>query len=247
MHYARPPITEAVLELRLKQDLGRDTVEAISRRRKSEYPVVEPQEVVSIVVDGASRTASAKGQTWLGQKLSSGDRANALLMQEKSFACIRLAPYVGWETFRDRAAADWAEFRRVAGPAEVSRIGIRYINRLDVPLPSAPTPPAIDVRHYLNLWPNSPNLGPNIQPMTGYTIQVSRALGVDGCHINLASTSVPSPLVAHASFLLDLDVYRETDLPRRDDALWAIIEKMRHHKNAIFEACITDRARKLFE
>jgi uncharacterized protein (TIGR04255 family) len=47
--------------------------------------------------------------------------------------------------------------------------------------------------------------------------------------------------------LLDVDVSRETDLPQNDDGLWDFVNKVRAHKNFVFEACITNRARELFD
>jgi uncharacterized protein (TIGR04255 family) len=102
----------------------------------------------------------------------------------------------------------------------------------------------IDIDDYLNLSPRLPET-PG-EPMTAYAMQIVRPLGMDECHLILNSSSVPSPLVGYSSFALDLDIFRETKLPMRDDELWALIDKIREHKNRVFESCITDRARTLF-
>lgn len=49
------------------------------------------------------------------------------------------------------------------------------------------------------------------------------------------------------SFLLDLDIGLTKDVPQKDDKIWEEIDLMRVHKNRIFEECVTDNARKLFE
>ena len=49
------------------------------------------------------------------------------------------------------------------------------------------------------------------------------------------------------SLLLDIDVSRMDELPQNDEGLWAFVDRIREYKNMIFEACITDRARELFD
>ena len=123
---------------------------------------------------------------------------------------------------------------------ELSRIGVRYINRIDVPSDAADR---VRLEDYLTIYPQMPN-GP---PMLGYIMQVLRDVGEDNCRLIINSGSVVSPLIGFVSFLLDLDVFRENDLPRRDEELWKFIDRMREHKNQIFESCITQQARTIFD
>jgi uncharacterized protein (TIGR04255 family) len=62
--------------------------------------------------------------------------------------------------------------------------------------------------------------------------------------INVAM--VPPPVPTVVSVVLDLDLFRTTNLPQTEDELWAFFEKLRHRKNQVFEACITDDMRKRF-
>jgi uncharacterized protein (TIGR04255 family) len=48
------------------------------------------------------------------------------------------------------------------------------------------------------------------------------------------------------SLLLDVDVFRTEDFPFNDGELWSVIDQARGIKNAIFESCINDEARRLF-
>jgi uncharacterized protein (TIGR04255 family) len=45
---------------------------------------------------------------------------------------------------------------------------------------------------------------------------------------------------------LDIDVSRAGDPPQKDDEIWALIDRIRVHKNHIFEESVTDKARELF-
>jgi len=241
MAYKRAPITEAVIELRFARPLEQAVIERVTRRLRADYPLADPENQVKLEFDAVTRKAKIE-TTWTGVRLSSADRADVSFFRTFAFGSSRLAPYAGWEAFQPRVASDWRVLRDTVGPIELSRIGVRYVNRIDVPLDNSPLIRGPD---YLNVWPMSPDqLG---APMTAYTMQTVRPLVVDDCILTLNSGIVPSPLIGFASFTLDLDVSRETNLPRRDDELWALVERIRHHKNSIFERCITDRARALFQ
>jgi uncharacterized protein (TIGR04255 family) len=240
MPYRRAPITEAVIELRFAQTIDSETVQKAVRRVRSEYTFEEPETGISAQLDMAAQKAEFQ-HAWSGVKLSSLERTDLSMFRTNGFACSRLAPYLGWEAFQPRATRDWDALRATTGPLALARIGVRYINRIDVPVA---TDVGIRVEDYLNVGPRSPEVD---EPITGFTVQIVRPLGVDDCGVILNSATVESPLIGFASFLLDLDVYREKDLPRRDDELWALIERMRHHKNRVFESCITDQARTIFD
>jgi len=69
---------------------------------------------------------------------------------------------------------------------------------------------------------------------------------VEGQVIVNAST-IPSPLIDHASLLLDIDLFREQALPQKDEDIWELFGLLRRQKNVLFESFITDRARELFD
>jgi uncharacterized protein (TIGR04255 family) len=48
------------------------------------------------------------------------------------------------------------------------------------------------------------------------------------------------------SFSLDIDVWRQVDVPQKDNDVLELLGKMRDAKNQLFETFITDKARDLF-
>jgi len=52
--------------------------------------------------------------------------------------------------------------------------------------------------------------------------------------------------VKTVSFLLDIDLSRDSNLPQIDTDIWSLVDRMRPYKNSVFEGCITDEARGLF-
>jgi uncharacterized protein (TIGR04255 family) len=238
MKYNRAPITEAVLELRFTHPQPKDVAEKAAASLEKSYFYNELEQSLSFSLEANVAKVETK---WEGKKLSSLDRADVVIFRTSAFVCSRLAPYMGWEEFLPQARRAWEIWRKHAGSVEIARIGLRYVNRIDIPLKEGQS---IDVENYLCVLPKSPDSFK--LPMINYLVQIVRPLETDGCNVLLTSATIPSPLVNTLSLALDLDVFRETDIPRREDELWALINRMRDHKNFVFENSITDLARKLF-
>jgi uncharacterized protein (TIGR04255 family) len=240
MAYPKPPITEAVIELRFARPSDPAAVDSAARRIRDEYFYQDPENAVQFKLEPATQRAEAT-TVWQGIKLSSMDRTDSVFFRSTAFVCSRLAPYTGWEDFCARAVRGWEAWKKVAGATELSRIGVRYVNRIDIPVQNEAL---VQVKDYLNVLANSPEeLG---APMSAYTVQIVRPLGRDDCSLVLNSGTVTSPLIGFASLALDLDIFREANLPRRDDELWALLNNIRAHKNHVFEICVTNKARALF-
>lgn len=237
--YKHPPITEAVLELRFKNVASKDVIEKAARRSASQYVYTDEDNAVQFQLDAEKRTTDILAQ-WQGIKLSSLDRTDIVIFRTTAYVCSRLAPYPGWDAFKERAQRGWEDWKKAAGATEIARIGLRYINRIDLPAGQD----VVKIEDYLTVGPRMPDL--DFGPISAYTVQILRPIGADDCGLVLNSGPIPSPLLGHISFILDLDIFRESEIPRRDDQLWALIDKMRTHKNRVFECLITNQARELF-
>jgi uncharacterized protein (TIGR04255 family) len=238
--YPRPPIVEAVIELRFVEALSKDSIAKIVRRFGKAYPYSDQETGLNVHVDVEKKSATTESN-WIGTKLSSLDRTECTIVRQQGFSVSQLAPYAGWDKFRDRAKHDWQIAEKSIGRCSISRIGVRYINRLDIP---GDHEQSIRIEDYLHVFPTLPEL--DWLPISGYVMQVNRPLASDGCMITINSGTVPSPLVGYTSLTLDIDIYVEKDIPTKEDDLWQMIDRIRNHKNRLFEACITDQARALF-
>ena len=242
--YQRPPITEAVIELRFEQANKDDVLDQYKRRMSDEYPVSEEGATLQLSMDlrdmkmhaGKARVAA---KTY---KLTRGDGAALLLISPQSVGFIQLAPYTDWTDFRANSQRLWGEWKRIAGYRKLSRVGLRYVNRIDVPDESDGK---IEPEEYLLFAPQLPSFEPPWTPFSYET--VVRGPFSDSCNVLLRSGIVPPAIVKHFSLLLDIDVSRDSDVPQNDDEMWTVLDSMRDIKNMIFEGSITDSARRLFD
>lgn len=218
-----------------------DLVEKARARVAEHYLLVEPWSTKTFQLDVAAERATVAHQS-AGYRATSLDSADILIISTLNFLVSRLAPYMGWESFYARASRDWEVWKRVAGYRRVQRIGVRYINRIDIPCEAGQK---IQLEDYFTCYPEAPEVT-GFPGLARYAMQLILPSGPEGCSLMINGASVPSPLVNHASFLLDLDISKEGDAPQNDDQVWALIDRTRDHKNRAFESCITDRARALF-
>jgi uncharacterized protein (TIGR04255 family) len=132
----------------------------------------------------------------------------------------------------------FSECTRAIGYRPPKRLGVRYINRLDVP------GDRIDISEWLQLGVLLPKQ--LLLDTTSYAINVTAPLP-DGANVIVNSNSADSPLLNYGSVVLDIDVYFDNIFSGTPEEMWESAEELRHVKNSIFEACITDRSRALFD
>lgn len=239
--YSKPPITEAVIQISIASTLGADDLNSVNQSFARLYPNhINVQNVglaVEVPSEGQPKTQVQHHEA--GHRRSIDDQTQVVVLWPTSFVISQLAPYPGWDEFFDRFDRDWALWKKVVGYKKISRIGVRYINRIDIPL----TGPVTDYEKYLNIYPQVPEqLGPNL----AYGVQVRLPISDLGCILTMNSSSTPSILLNHASFIFDQDIAKEAEVPQHDKDIYKLLGDIHIKKNEIFEACITDQARELF-
>jgi len=149
-----------------------------------------------------------------------------------------LKPYAGWELFKADIAYCLATYFDTIMPIGVRRIGLRYINRIEIPSAS------IQIDDYLLAVPRIPAQIPHTFSAWAQRVEIPCA-DANGLLV-LQSGSLQEGQDEHAIFLLDLyfQSTRENvfDLTAALDA----VEQAHQRVETAFEASVTDNARKLF-
>ena len=241
--YRRPPITEAVIEVRFATPLTPGEVDKASQDFALFYPFDQPIRNLGVAVELASGLTSeptTQVNQQFGHRRLSTDASEIVLMWPSALIVAQLAPYPGWDVFFDRFARDWKAWKRATDFRKITQIGVRFINRIDVPIKDA----IIEESEYLNVYPKVPA---QFAHMNGYNLQVQLPIFDKECTLIINSAAIPSPLIGHGSLLLDLDISMGKNPPQNDDAIFQLLNKIRVKKNETFEACVTNRARELFQ
>jgi uncharacterized protein (TIGR04255 family) len=242
--YVHPPITEAVIGINFVDRLSDGDLSSIRDKLSTNYPVHQPVENLNLrfQIDAGKdnkKTANAQIDSETTYRLVTADMSELVVLLPQSIIVSQTAPYPGWAYFYKRFIRDWKMVRRVLGFRLLSRIGVRYINRIDIPTEAG----VVDHEKYLNLYPKVTD---KYGPLTAYALQAEMFMEDLHCKLMLNSAAVPSPLLHTASFLIDQDISREDRVPQKDDQIYELIAQIRERKNDVFESCVTDDARSLF-
>ncbi len=240
-HYPNAPITEAIIDLRVMPAEGAD--HALLKLSEDRFLIDYPQqdeifEAVGQMAVGPRGGSASVQQSPIGWKFTSGDQKRIVQSRVNGFTFSRLAPYERWASFRTEARRLWGVYFDKMNPQAVVRIAVRYINRIDLPGDS------VDLREYFR---TSPEIAPELpQQLDGYFMQLRFACPDVSGHCLMNQTIVPPARKHVVSVVLDIDLFRSQELPQHEEDIWTCFESLHVEKNAIFEACITDTARRLF-
>lgn len=243
-HYPNPPITEAVLDLRVPPTAETPVTDLLKMRTGDEaaYPTAQPLfAVMGKMVVGPEPSASTTQQQ-TGFIFRRQDGRYIYQARLDGFTISQLPRYTDWEDFSAEASRYWERYQGLVRPAGVTRAGLRYVNRIDVPVEADQT--RFEVDDYLS---TGPKIAPALpQTMQGFFMQVALNWPDTECRSMVTETIIPPSRPGVISLILDIDTYREYSTPAAHGQAWQCLEELHDLKNRAFEACITDKARELF-
>jgi uncharacterized protein (TIGR04255 family) len=240
-HYQNAPITEAIIDLRVESAsrLSADTLESVGEGERDLYPDRKPILMGTGYLQWGEQVSAAASSSPLGTRFVSTDGRVVWQARVDGFTISRLAPYDRWESFRDEARRLWTIYRAQLQSPTVQRIAVRYINRFDIPCGR------LKLKEYFRTYPEvSPEL-PDEPAGLLLHLRIPQRDMLGEVLINQAIVPPASENVR--SVVLDLDLYRAESVPDEEGPLWELFEELHIRKNALFEACITDRARELIQ
>ena len=239
--YPNAPITEALIDLRveLPKRVTVAELEKIHAEEKTVYPIKKNRHEVTGQIQGGEQVAAAASSKHIGFIFTSQDQKQIFQARLDGFTLSRLAPYESWDEFCKEARRLWDRYRSVVEPTKIVRLAVRYINRLDLPLPVP------ELNEYLRTVPEiSPELP---QGLAGYFLRLQIPMEDIKATLLINQTIIEPNAPNVVAVVLDIDLYRDVDVPQNEDAMWNMFEVLRVNKNKVFESSITDRTRELFK
>jgi uncharacterized protein (TIGR04255 family) len=238
-HYDKAPIKEAIIDIQIESAsltlANFDKVDVSPPRGYAERQKVTIGHIRGRL-EGGILTATAK-QDELGYAFVGGEGKHHVQFRLNGFTFSRLAPYQTWEQLRSETKTLWESYRQIVGALPVVRVGLRYVNQLDLPLPMR------DFRDFIRLYPEvSADLS---QQLAGFFLQVQIPQEDLGAMLVLNEAMVPPSGPGVVSVVLDIDVFKQGLKIESDDEIWSVLEALRLRKNLIFEGCITNNTREL--
>lgn len=241
-HYPKAPIVEAIIDIRveLSADLKIEELKRMGVEEKESYP--KSEELIKLFNQvkfqaGMSASTISK-QDKVGFKFTSKDKLQVFQAHVDGFTFSRLGMYESWQVFRDEACRLWRIYRTEFNPQTLRRLAVRFINRIDIPKDE------IDLKDYFR---TSPEISPDLpQKLDGFFMQLRLPQSDIKAGALINQTMVEPTQPDRISIILDIDVFRNAELPQEEAAVWNYFEQLHDRKNLLFESCITDKTRELF-
>ncbi len=234
IHLRNAPIAEAVVDYRVK---ARDALEMNDLTKlidvlKGEYPTCEDLfqfsgEFKLDLKEGLSKESHEHAQN--GFMLKSSDGSNVTQLTLGGFSFSRLHPYTSWHEVYREANRLWNLYKEVAAPDLITRLAVRYINKLELPSPKE------DLLEYLTAPPKAPLNMPIVQHSlrTKLFNEETKVVAV----VTQALEVLPGS--KGIVIILDNDVYKAQQYRLDDPKLDATFGILHDMKNQLFFNAIT--------
>lgn len=242
---ARAPIAEAVIEVRARAEATWEEsgIRSSLQRQLPAYPNIVSQREFAHelqVGPGHESVQTHRDLGWKGLRFESADHVHIVQFNRDGYVFSRLRPYDHWEQFHGEAFRLWHVHKDLAHPAEVQRLGLRFINRIELPL-DGPRPD-----DYL-LMPAEVLKGLEL-PRAGFLHR--DVLGVPGYPYVITIVRTVQPVQTSGSkgfgLIFDIDVFTTEPFDLQDDLLKRRLAEMRWLKNKVFFGSITEQALESF-
>jgi uncharacterized protein (TIGR04255 family) len=241
--FPNAPITEALVDIRvsLSDKITLDDLALFQDPIRERFPEKKERRFIK---GGLEISAEPKAT------LSTGPdgyifecSAEKKLVQARldGFTFNKLKPYDNWKSFRSEAYQLWNLYFDIAKPIKITRIALRYINRIEVPLPVGRQ---LDFSEYLLI---SPEIAADLpQALAHFFMRVVMPNdNIDAIAVITETIQDPTP-DKRLPLIFDIDVFQETAYEGNDPDIWDQFDKLHDFKNDIFFKSTTEKAKELF-
>ncbi len=242
-HLKNAPIAEALVDLRvqLPSDFDVSAFSSINESIQDEYPSIEELKTFHGIMSIASGkpTTEVLDKGHIGYRVTSADGLNIGQFRNDGFTFSRLAPYISWEDTHKRTEKLWEKYISVTNPEAVTRIALRFINRLIINTPEK------DFSRYLLNPPSVPEGLPNT--VSGFLTRLTIDDIDNEITAHVTQALEPSVHANQLTVLLDIDVFKADRFKIGENQITEVLNNLRITKNRIFFNSITEETAELFE
>ncbi|MFH1231988.1 MAG: TIGR04255 family protein [Planctomycetota bacterium] len=245
IHFPNAPIVESLLDIRciLPSEINLSTLASFHERIKNDFPIKEEriswQAGFEIKAGNRPELISPKGGPD-GYLFHPTDKKRIVQARLDGFTFNKLKPYTKWEDFSGEAKKLWQHYSEVAKPVKVVRIALRYINRIEIPIPFK------DFGEYIK---TVPQIGDGIpKALSGLFMRLVipnpelKAMAIITETVDkIDEKNNKLPLI------FDIDVYMEQPFELQTDTIWKAMVDLHEFEYSIFIKSITNKTEELFK
>ncbi len=202
---------------------------------KDDYPVKRSNVGVGFGFQAIEDQVEGKFELGQGMKFLNTEETALVQVGMDVLSTNYLKPYPHWETFKPAILNNLAKYREVANPSGVKRIGLRYMNNIQLE-------EGIDLRECFKYFPGVPSdLPDNFKDFNLITI-----FPFDDDKLRLSVASVEPKEEETSLTLLDLDYL--VDIPEKVelDGIADWIENAHNKILETFHSCVSEDCKATF-
>jgi uncharacterized protein (TIGR04255 family) len=241
--FPNPPIVEAMFDIRvtLPSESNLEVLLKFHDLIKNTFPTKKDRHALSGGFQfkvGTIPEVKSFADKVDGFLFHSADGKKIVQARLDGFTFNRLKPYSNWEDFSGEAKFLWSKYIEIAKPRNVTRLALRYINRIELPLPFS------NFKEYIL---TIPEIGPNIP---NELFSLFAKLTIPNEKINamaIVTEAMENQERNILPFVFDIDVFRNINLAPTDPRIESIMNELREFKNQIFLNSITSKAKEFFK
>lgn len=230
----RAPLREALVDIRLREQLPENWVDKLEHKKFQGFESSEPMKQGSFRFELPKDTpahASVTSFQPFGRRYDRSDGSRVLQVNRNGMTLSILKNYTNWHVLRAAAADAWKQFLDVSGPVGISRLAVRYINGIALPLGK-------DYDEYLTAGPRVPPTLPQI--VNNFIQRVEVPFASDEAVAIITQTLGP-PVASMGDAVLDIDVYAFRLLDGASREVWSVLDRLRIIANDIFFSSIAEK------
>jgi len=239
--YKNPPVVEALCEFRFQPGVPWDLAipGLVYEKIRENFPKRRQAKTFEVIVEAGLAGVEQKFLTTERMQFLREDERALIQVDRDLLAVNHLKPYPTWQEFLLLIRRGFEAYCEAAGPEGIQRIGLRYINRIEIP------GQRIELEDYFEF---RPFIGPQLLQDFGpfiVGIQVPYEGSRDILRLQLANASAETPNTV--AVMLDLDYFLARPGEVSLDNVFEWVDVAHNRVEEAFEACITERLRQMFE
>ncbi|MBI4304634.1 MAG: TIGR04255 family protein [Chloroflexi bacterium] len=239
-HLKNAPITEALIDFRvsLPTDFNITSFSNLEKDLSGKYPNKKPLRLITgkIGIEAGKHINVTEDKGIQGYAYESEDGKNIAQFRADGFTHNRLEPYTSWDEVIGEAKFLWNVYKKVARPRLITRIAVRYLNRLNIPA---------NLGEYITNPPKLPDGVP--ETVSSFLTRIVIQDSDRGVAANITEALEKSVEPNCLMVILDIDVYKQHDFGVDDENVWNTFTQMRELKNLIFFNTITEKTAERYE
>jgi uncharacterized protein (TIGR04255 family) len=247
--YLKPPIEEAVCDIQFAPGTDWDPTMPGRLFEKLRHVYGEKPRMQQ-VVEAQVRGSNSQGNPSLSLKQTITKQRVQLLAEKgtrivgvgaEQLTVHMLRPYTQWADFQPRILQALKAYQEIAAPEGVTRIGLRYINRITIEQENP------ELEKYFTIPPRFPKTDRPSKIMAFFNRKESQYLDKP-IRIVVTFADMESASPGSSSYLFDIDIIlMKDDEPFPLEEIEAPLEDIKTRHREVFESLITDDCRALFD